>query len=150
MTATLNAQLGGRAVRVLDALSVAVMLASLGIAALQVRHVDAGWLTSHGADALCPAFMWWTLRRTAFAKRRHAAAEAAGLILAGCWGWELCQLLDPRGDVLPMTAGVFDPVDLAVYAAVLLACWLLDEALQRRQRRIRTCPGPPPLGSPPG
>lgn len=112
----------------------------LGAAILGVNHVNAGLFTSYGADLTQPAWLYIVTRslddpgRRGWLRRTFGRSPelAAGAIFLGAALTEFSQLLWPRG---PM-AGVFDPLDVAAYAAGLLPCYLIE----RRQLRGHTAP----------
>jgi hypothetical protein len=106
----------------MDRQSMVVFVLMLGVAWLQMKHVDAGWLTSYGADVLSPAYLWWGLRRVRFPHTPLGAVQAAVLVGAGCFAWEISQRFDLSGTPLAIAEGTFDPWDLVVYAVTLVLC----------------------------
>jgi hypothetical protein len=124
-----------------------VALAVGTIASGLVVHLRGGVLDATTrdsvGDALWAAMMVWWVRVIAPAARPRTGALVA---LAICFGVEFSQLYHaPALDALRGTAAGhlvlgsgFDPRDLAAYAAGILAAVLLDHAVVRRGRRLRT------------
>jgi hypothetical protein len=99
-----------------------VMVSALGIGALQMFRVNAGFLTNYGADVIGTAWFYAMFRqgRTVFTRgRRLPPGTVAGLVLTGCVGTEYAQRLR-------LFPGVFDPFDLLAFAVSVFACLALD------------------------
>jgi hypothetical protein len=104
----------------------ALTAAFLLSAALNLLRVRGGFLTSHLADLVVPAWLYVHVRglspsapprllhRLVGATPRRAAA----LLLAASAATELSQAVWPRGAF----AGTFDPLDIVAYGAGLAAC----------------------------
>ena len=133
--AKLRATLGTRAVRCLDWLSIVVLIPIAYIVHLQSKRVDAGWLTSYGADVLGTAWCWWWMRRIVFVRLCRPAEAAAVAVLAAGLAWEFCQRYDLSRTLLARTKGTYDPLDIAAYALTLGACYTIDKSFQRRTAR---------------
>jgi hypothetical protein len=103
--------------------AVAVSL-SLAVGALQMARVHGGWLTNYGADVFGTAWLYALARqgRTFLRRATLAPWQAAAIVFTCCAASEFAQ----RAGVL---SGVFDPLDLAAYAATVVACAGLDHAL---------------------
>lgn len=97
---------------------------SLAVGALQMARVHGGWLTNYGADIFGTAWLYAITRqgRTFLRRATLAPWQAAVIVFACCAASEFAQ----RAGVL---SGVFDPLDLAAYAATVVACVVLDHAL---------------------
>jgi len=102
------------------------------IAHLHAREVDAGWVTSYGADLIGTAWCWWLFRRTVFSRARYGAQLTVAVLLAAGIAWEWSQRYDLSGTILEGTAGTFDPIDIAVYTLTLAACYSTETRLRRR------------------
>lgn len=104
----------------------AMMAIALAIGALQTFQVKAGWLTNYGADVFGTAWLYGLFRqgRTVLQRRRGgmSAGATAAFVFAGCAGSEFMQ-------AVKLIPGVFDPLDLAAFAATVTACYALDRAL---------------------
>jgi hypothetical protein len=102
----------------------AAVLLSLAVGALQMARVHGGWLTDYGADVFGTAWLYALARqgRTFLRRATMPPWQAAALVFACCAASEFAQ----RAGVL---SGVFDPRDLAAYAATVTACAVLDHAL---------------------
>lgn len=105
-------------------------------AALNLAKVRAGFLTSHAADLVVPAWMYvgarglagTALHRNPVARwLGRSPARAATLLFLASAATELSQKFWPHG----LFPGTFDPWDLAAYGAGLAACFLAD-TLQAR------------------
>jgi len=112
----------------------------LSAAILGMNHVNAGLLTSFGADLTQPAWLYIVARsldnpaRSGWLRRTlgRSPETAAGGLFLGAALTEFSQLLWPHG----FFKGVFDPLDLAAYATGLVVCYLID----RRQMREQPAP----------
>ena len=131
----LQLTLGKTAVRVLDWISIPVIVLVMWVGTMQSQNVNGGWVTNYGADIIGPISFWWCTRRTIFASVKFGAEIAILVQLVGCFVWEFCQRFDLSNTVLFFTKGTFDPLDLVTYSATLMACYSLDKYLQFRQRR---------------
>lgn len=104
-------------------LNVYFVLVFVGIGGLQMYDVDAGVLTSYGADLLAPPYLYVMFRRG----RLHLGPSAALIgVFGGCALWEWAQRYDFSGTPLAITRGTFDPLDLVAYAAGLIVCHIID------------------------
>jgi hypothetical protein len=95
--------------------------AFIGVGALQMAHVHAGFVTNYGADVVCPALLYVLVRRRKMIPFnllhvRPRPLAAAACILIPCFVWEILQRYDLSGTPLAITRGHFDPLDLAAYA----------------------------------
>jgi hypothetical protein len=106
-----------------------------------MSHVRAGLLTSYGADLTQPAWLYVVARsldhpaRIGWLRRTlgySPETAAAGLFL-GATLTEFSQLIWPHG----LFNGVFDPRDLAAYAAGLLLCYLVERKQLRDQAALQ-------------
>ena len=122
---------GRRTIQILDWASVGLMGACFWIGQVQASQSSSGFLTNYGADLVGPVTLLWPLRRTLFQDQRRGSAIAAAVVLVGCFLWEFSQLRD--GGALGVTAGTFDPWDLAAYTASV-AAGLFADAIARRRR----------------
>jgi hypothetical protein len=103
---------------------VVVLIAALAIAALQMFRVRGGWFTDYGADVFGTAWLYSMVRegRTVFSRRVAPAGRTAWIIGIACGLSEIGQ----RAGFVP---GVFDPLDLAAFAATVAACYALDRRI---------------------
>jgi hypothetical protein len=103
-----------------------MMVIALVIGALQAFQVKAGWVTNYGADVFGTAWLYGLFRqgRTVLQRGRGGmgAGATAAFVFAGCAGSELLQ-------AFKLIPGVFDPLDLAAFAVTVVACYLLDRAV---------------------
>jgi hypothetical protein len=106
--------------RLLNAYFVAVFV---GIGGLQMYGVNAGLLTSYGADLLAPPWLYLMFR---MGRRKIRPVPALLVVFLGCLAWELAQLRDFSGTPLAISRGTFDPLDIIAYAAGLLAIFAID------------------------
>ncbi|HEX3876763.1 MAG TPA: hypothetical protein VHW24_07255 [Bryobacteraceae bacterium] len=96
---------------------------------LQMQHEHLGYLTSQGADVVAPALLFVLTRdgksllRFIGLRKDRPTVIALG-VFGLSLGWEICQKLH-------WIPGVFDPLDIAAYAAGVLAPYLLDRSLTR-------------------
>jgi hypothetical protein len=105
-------------------------------AALNMLRVHAGFLTSHLADLVVPAWLYVALRGLAGHDRSWPRARLAGaasvraalVIFAASTLTEVSQKFWPRGPF----RGTYDPLDIVAYAAGTGAC-LAAELLTRRR-----------------
>ena len=102
-----------------------------GIGGLQMYRVDAGLLTSYGADLLAPPYMYLMLRGGRLRLRPLASLAA---VLGGCFVWEWMQRYDLGGTPLVITRGTFDPFDLLAYTLGLLVSYVVDVRWLRPRR----------------
>lgn len=101
------------------------------IGLLQMNHVRAGFVTSYGADIVCPALLYALTRRGTtipfnWLRVRPQPVVAVVSVLAPCFVWEYLQRYDFSGTPLVITRGHFDPGDLFAYAAGVVAMLALD------------------------
>lgn len=100
----------------------------IATAALNLLHVRAGVLTNHAADLVVPAWLYITVRGLAGHRHRlrstvgRSPETAALLLFVASTATELSQKWWPHG----LFRGRFDPLDIAAYAAGLLACYAAD------------------------
>ena len=122
------------------AVNVLAAVAFIGIGGLQMYGVDAGPITSYGADLLAPPILYFAFRE-GYRFGRPATVwrlrPLGGLLVVftGCAVWEWSQRYNLRGTPLAIAAGTFDWLDLGAYAFGLLVCYGLD-VLWLRPRRI--------------
>jgi hypothetical protein len=95
--------------------------AFIGVGALQMGHVHAGFVTNYGADVVCPALLYVLVRRRTMVPfnllhMRPPPGAAAACILIPCFVWEVLQRYDLSGTPLAFARGHFDPLDLVAYA----------------------------------
>jgi hypothetical protein len=109
-----------------------LFVAMVGAGVLNVLHVRGGFLTNHLADLTIPAWLYIASRglhtrsprRTLIRRTLGRSAEFAAVSLfAASAATEVSQRFWPHG-VFP---GRFDPLDLAAYAAGLLACYVAEQ-----------------------
>jgi hypothetical protein len=101
-------------------------------AALNMLHVRGGFLTSHLADLVVPAWLYVATRGLAGRRRGSLLTRALGgspwLAATAVFGasavTELAQKAWPRG----LFPGTFDPLDLAAFAVGTGACLAADLA----------------------
>jgi hypothetical protein len=108
-----------------------LFIAMIGAGTLNALHVRGGFLTNHLADLAVPAWLYIASRglhtrdsRRTLIRRtvgRSAGFAAVSLFVASA-ATEVSQRFSPHG-VFP---GRFDPLDLAAYAAGLLACYAAE------------------------
>ncbi len=115
-------------------------LPALAVGALQMYRVDAGALTSWGADVFGPIAIYGSLRTGGsiarwFSKTPPSPWLSATIVLTGCFAWELCQLYDLDGTLLAITRGQFDPLDLGAYVLGAAVAFSGEKLLQRRIAR---------------
>lgn len=119
----------------------ALFIAFLGTAALNMLHLHAGFLTSHAADLVVPAWLYVVCRglhashgRTTLIQRTIGRTpEIAALSLfAGSALTEVSQRYWPHG----VFAGRFDPLDVLAYACGLVACYAADKLSSRATSRV--------------
>lgn len=99
-------------------------------AAVNMLHVRGGFLTSHLADLVVPAWLYVATRGLAGHRRGSlltrtfgaSPALAATAVMGGSVVTEVAQKVWPHG-VFP---GTFDPLDFAAFAAGTGACLLAD------------------------
>jgi hypothetical protein len=112
-----------------------------GIGGLQMFGVDAGLVTSYGADLLGPPLLYLWLRqgRTVISRFLGGGppppAVSFSAVMIPCFLWEWCQRYDLRGTPLFITRGTFDPFDLLAYALGLATVYAID-VLWLRPRRL--------------
>jgi hypothetical protein len=108
-----------------DALFLATFV---GIGGMQMLGLNAGPVTSYGADLLAPPLIYVALRRGPWFKRDLQISPVATLsiVLIACGVWEVSQRYDLSGTPLAVAAGTFDPLDLVAYAVGLAGAWWLD------------------------
>jgi hypothetical protein len=120
-------------------LSRLLFAAWLGCAALGLRHIHAGLITSYGADLTQPAWLFIIARglddptRGGWLRRLVGSSStlAAVGIFTGAALLELSQRWWPHG----LFAGTFDPLDFVMFAAGIGGCyWLERRALARSIR----------------
>jgi hypothetical protein len=102
------------------------------VAALNMLHVRAGFLTSYLADLTVPALLYVVARKpTATGARSQwpfmrwlgtTPERAALTFFFASAVTEVSQIFWPRG----IFSGRFDPWDVAAYGVGLLGCYLLD------------------------
>jgi hypothetical protein len=95
---------------------------ALFVGALQALRVNAGMLTSYGADVFGTAWLYAMFRQGATILqrgRRLSAPATAAVVFAGCAGSEWGQRLD-------LIPGRFDPYDLVAFAVTVAACYVVD------------------------
>ena len=121
-----------------------LFVAMVGAGVLSVLHIRGGFFTNHLADLTIPAWLYIASRglhtrnpgRTLIRRTVGRSAEFAAVSLfAASAATEVSQLFWPHG-VFP---GRFDPLDLAAYAAGLLACYAAE-----RRFPLAPEPGGPP------
>ena len=117
-----------------------VLLAVIVVtAALNMRHINAGFFTNHAADLSVPAWMYIVLRH--FPGKRHFVNAlnlwlgktpelAATSIFLASTLTEFSQLVWPKG-IFP---GTFDPLDIAAYGLGLLVCYVIDKRVANEAR----------------
>lgn len=108
----------------------------LGCAALGMSRIDAGLLTSYGADLTQPAWLYIIARslddprRTGLLRRtigRSPELTAAALFTAST-GTELVQRVWPRGPF----PGIYDPLDIAAYFTGIAVCYAVERRIRSR------------------
>ena len=124
----------GRRARVLANL---LWFPALTVGALQMFGVEAGALTSYGADLFAPIALYASFRSNGtilkwFMKQPLRSAIAAVVVISGCVAWELCQRYDFRNTPLAITRGRFDPLDIVAYVMGVGIAFAMDELLMRR------------------
>ncbi len=104
-------------------------------AVLNMVHARGGFLTSHLADVVAPAWLYIAVRglaggghtRTLSRVLGRSPGTAAAAVLGGSVLTELSQKRWPHG----IFAGTFDPLDLVAFAGGVGAC-LIADLLTRR------------------
>ncbi len=114
-------------------LTVYFIVVFVGIGGLQMYRVDAGLLTSYGADLLAPPYLYVIFRSRPL---RLSALTALAVVLGGCFLWEWLQRYDLGGTPLGITHGRFDPFDLLAYTVGLLATYVVDVRWLHRRRTL--------------
>ena len=99
------------------------VLVFVGIGGLQMYHVDAGLLTSYGADLFAPPYLYVMFRQ---GRLRLSPLVALLTVFGGCALWEWAQRYDFGGTPLAITRGTFDPLDIVAYAVGLIVCYVVD------------------------
>jgi hypothetical protein len=123
------------------ATNVIAVLTLGGIGGLQMFGVNAGLVTSYGADLLAPPLLYLWLRqgRTIVARflRRGPPTPAVSFmaVMIPCFLWEWSQRYDFGGTPLAIARGTFDPLDLLAYILGLAAVYAVD-VLWLRPRRL--------------
>jgi hypothetical protein len=107
----------------------------VGIGGLQMYRVNAGALTSYGADLLAPPWIYLMFRS---GRWRMGPLTALLVVFGGCLGWEWAQRHDFSGTPLAITRGTFDPLDILAYAVGLLVCFAVDIYWLRPKRVMGT------------
>lgn len=115
---------------------------ALVVGALQMFDVQAGAITSWGADFFGPIALYGSLRTGGtiarwFTKRPPSPRVSAIIVLAGCVAWEICQLFNLDGTLLAITAGQFDPIDIAAYVLGVTAAFGAETLVVRRDETPR-------------
>jgi hypothetical protein len=124
----LNAQTGKRLLLIAD---VFIFAGVVCIGYLQSHHINAGFLTSYGADIIGPIWAYSGLRQLKIIKRDRPSPEFAAIfVFVACFLWEWSQRYDMSGTVLGITGGVFDPYDVLSYAGSLLGAYVVDKSFQ--------------------
>lgn len=113
-------------------------LPALAVGGLQMFGIDAGALTQWGADLFGPIALYVSMRTggtvmNRFMKTPSSPLASAAIVVALCTAWEICQLFDFSGTPLAITAGRFDPIDLAAYAAGAAIGFGVELAWRRQQ-----------------
>ena len=95
---------------------------ALGIGALQMFGVNAGFVTNYGADLFGTAWLYCLCRLgKSWLQRGHKpSAEATAIII-----FVLCTASEV-GQRLRVVPGIFDPFDILAYGLSVLACYLFD------------------------
>lgn len=99
-------------------------------AILDMAHIRAGILTSHGADLTLPAWLYITVRslddprRNTWMTRRlgYSPALVAAVMFVGSAATEASQFFWPHG----VFRGVFDVYDILAYGIGIAICYFLD------------------------
>jgi hypothetical protein len=112
-------------------------LPALSVGALQMLGVQAGALTSYGADLFAPIALYASFRSNGtllkwFMKQPLRPAVAAAVVISGCVAWELCQRYDFRNTPLAITHGRFDPLDIVAYVMGVGIAFTMDVLWMRR------------------
>jgi hypothetical protein len=94
------------------------------ITILQVLKIRASYITEYGADICGPILIYYWTRKNkgiiAFLTNKfNTPISTFLLVLAGCVLWEIRQKLYQG-------YGIFDPVDIFVYAISLTLCFAID------------------------
>jgi hypothetical protein len=98
---------------------------------LNLARIRGGFLTSHLADIVVPAWMYITSRGLVTTRRKRLALvawlgrtpeRAALLLFVASALTEISQYFWPQG----LFSGRFDPFDILAFAAGLLPCYLAD------------------------
>jgi hypothetical protein len=111
-------------------------LPALAVGALQMYDVQAGALTSYGADFFGPIALYASCRVHGtvlrwFMSKPPSPGASAAIVLTGCILWELCQRFDFSGTPLAITAGRFDPGDIAAYLLGVALAFGTEKLLSR-------------------
>jgi hypothetical protein len=104
-------------------LNVYFLAVFVGIGGLQMYGVNAGVLTSYGADLLAPPWSYLMFRS---GRWRLRPVRALLVVFGGCLVWEWAQRYDLSGTPLAITRGTFDWLDILAYATGLLVCFAAD------------------------
>lgn len=122
------------------ALNLYFVLVFVGIGGLQMYQVDAGYLTSYGADLLAPPWIYLAMRgdRGQGTRLTRALGVTSPLtrflfVLGACFLWEWLQRYDLSGTPLAITRGHFDPYDMLAYTAGLLVTFGVETLWLRRR-----------------
>lgn len=123
-----------------------LVVAFLGTAALNMLHVQGGFLTNHAADLVVPAWLYVASRglhsrdgrQTLIQRTIGQTPERAALVLfLASTLTEFSQFYWPRG----FFAGRFDALDILAYAVGLGICYVMDKRSHGRAERARAAPG---------
>ncbi len=110
----------------------------VGIGGMQMYGVNAGVLTSYGADLFAPPWIYLMAR---MGRAKMSQWRALIVVFVGCVVWEWAQLFDFSGTPLAITRGTFDPLDILAYAVGLSACFAVDVRWLTPKQLV---PGPRP------
>ncbi|HUF29724.1 MAG TPA: hypothetical protein VMM77_03595 [Gemmatimonadaceae bacterium] len=121
-------------------LNVYFLAVFVGIGGLQMYGVNAGVLTSYGADLLAPPWIYLMFRG---GRWRMGPLRALLLVFCGCLAWEWAQRYDFSGTPLAITRGTFDPLDILAYATGLLVCYAVDVLWLTPKGLMAARPGAP-------
>ena len=90
-------------------------------AGFKCTRVNAGWVTSYGADVLLPVvlYFWVRLGKTVLWNRPLGARPSFLLVLAGCFAWEWSQAYDFEGTPLAIAGGTSIQLTLQRTCSVL-------------------------------
>lgn len=94
---------------------------ALGVGALQMFQVRAGFLTNYGADIFGTAWFYALFRqgKTLYPRRQLSPVITSAVVLLGCAAWEF-------GQMWRLVPGTYDPFDLLAYGSTVLACLIVD------------------------